>query len=296
MVGGGIENINISFEGYYYPGSPLTLYLFRCPLWVVLGWYLIAYCGSIISHLLIGKGKGSLTITGFGTDNKKGLDKEFIKNTMLRALLTAYLSMLIGLIMDPTAAANGWWIWRVDNIYINGVPFGNYLGWVFVVFWTMFFHDIMIVWAKKNEKKEKTTVAIWAVVSTTALLFAGLMLMGTTFLFGLEGIRTDDRIYLLDLILQVKWDGLFWSLIFLIVSIVFIFLSSLVPNELPESRPKEKIWRIIPSVILLIYWFVMLIATILTSSLLIAVGIVNGIPLFIITLYIIKNPFLERKE
>ena len=61
VVGGGIENMNITLRGYHYPGSLLTVYLINCPLWVVLGWYLIAYCGSIISHLLIGKGQGSLS-------------------------------------------------------------------------------------------------------------------------------------------------------------------------------------------------------------------------------------------
>jgi uncharacterized membrane protein len=310
VVGGGIENVNITFGGYYYPGSPLTFYLLNCPLWVVLGWYLIAYCASIISHLIIGRGRGSLSITGFGTDSEKGIDKSFIKNTFLRALLTAYISMLIGLIMDPTAAANGWWIWKVDNIYIHGVPFGNYLGWVFVVFWTMFFHDILIVWANQNEKKETTTVAVWACISTVALFLAGLMLMGSTFLFGLKDIRTDNRIYLLDLILQVKWEGLMMSLIFLAVSIGFIFLTSLTPNTVPEPRPTEKIWRILPSVVLLMYWVVMMISTVLTAilidpanlltdvtgSLLVAAGIINGIPLFFLTLYIVKKPYLDKEE
>jgi len=295
VVGGGIENINIAFRGYYYPGSPLTIYLLNCPLWVILRWYLIAYAASIIAHTIIGNGRGSLHIIGYGIDLENGIDNIFIKHSILRALLTAYLSMLIGLIMDPTAAAQGWWVWKIDNIYIHGVPFGNYLGWVFVVFWTMLLHDFLLIWAWKRNQRELITSFYWILLSTIALLLAGLMLMGSTFWFGLEGIRTDDRTYLWNLVINVRWEGIIMSILFCLLSFGLILICSFFPNKLPEVRPETKIWHIIPPITLLIYWIVMMIATFLTSILLVAAGIINGVPLFLICFYIIKNPKLKEQ-
>ena len=60
IVGGGIENINVIFKGYDYPREGLTIFFYHCPLWVVLGWYGILYCASFASHILIGRGKGSI--------------------------------------------------------------------------------------------------------------------------------------------------------------------------------------------------------------------------------------------
>ncbi|MHA1291654.1 MAG: carotenoid biosynthesis protein [Promethearchaeota archaeon] len=295
IVGGGIENINITFRGYYYPEAAFNFYIYRCPLWVILGWYLILYCGVFMSHILIGKGRGSLSIIGIGTEPENGIDRQFIRDTILRSLLAAYISMLLGLIMDTVAAANGWWVWEVDNIYIHGVPFGNYIGWVLVIFWLLLFHDIIIVKTSIKEKKEITTAGYWAVGCIAALFLAGVILMGFTFWFGLEGIRTDDRTYLMDLILTVEWFGIIISFIIILITIGVLLVCSYAPNELPEPRPTEKIWFIIPPVCLLIYWVVMMVVTFLTSYLLFAVAIINSIPLIWINLYVIKNPFLDEK-
>ncbi len=294
VVGGCIENINIIFGGYYYPPSPLTFFIYRCPLWVWLGWWLIAYCGSIMAHKLIGGGRGSLPIIGVGTALEKGVDKQFIKDTILRSLLAAYLSMLIGLIMDPVAATNGWWIWQVDNIYLHGVPAGNYFGWGMVVFWTFFFYDIIMVWSHSKGKNEKVTAGVWAGASVIALLLAGLLLMSCTFAFGIDGIRTDDRTPLMDMILTVDWGEMMIAMVMVLISMGLIILSSFAPNKLPEPRPKEKIWYILPPILLIIYWATMLVAAFLTNSLMVVNGIVSCLPLLLLCGYIIKNPYMEK--
>ena len=73
-----MENINSIFGGYYYPGdaSDLIVFIGLCPFDIILGWYVIIYCCSYMSHILIGKGKNSLPIQGIGTNPEK-IDKEF---------------------------------------------------------------------------------------------------------------------------------------------------------------------------------------------------------------------------
>lgn len=298
ITGAGIENTNIIFGGYLYPVQPLSFPIYRCPAWVWLGWYLIAYCGSVMSHKIVGKGRGSLSIAGFGTKLENGIDKQFIKHTAVRALLTAYISMLIGLIMDPTAAWNDWWVWKVANIYVHRVPFGNYIGWCLVVFWTLFIYEIIISWASIKEKKEIITSTYLAIGSSVALLLAGISLMLFTFWFGLEGIQTetpDTKTYLSVLITNVDLGELLIAVIVVLIGIGLMMASSFLPNRMPEVILTDKIWYISPPIFLLVYWVVMMVVTVLTSFVLVAAGILNGIPLFILCFYMIKNPNLEAE-
>jgi len=291
VSGGCIENVNIIVGGYYYPPSPLTFFIYRCPLWVWLGWYLIAYCGVFIAHSIIGNGRGSLQIVGIGTELENGIDKKFILHTIMRSAFAAYISMLIGLVMDPVAAANGWWIWRVDNIYIHGVPFGNYIGWCLVVFWTLFFYDLIIAWSSTEGKKESTTVIYWSIASVAALLLAGLALMGTTFAFGMDGIRTDNRTPLMEMVLNVNWGEIMIAGIMVLIAVGLILATQFIPNRMPKPQPMEKTMYILPPIILLIYWAVMIVTAAYTSSLLVATGILNCIPLFLICNYYLRKSY-----
>ncbi len=105
IIGVGIENINVIFNGYYYPESNAFFFVYNCPLYVPLGWYTFIYCSQFISHILIKKGRGSLNIIGIGTAPKNGIDKQFLKNTVVRATFAAYISILFDLIMDPVGVA-----------------------------------------------------------------------------------------------------------------------------------------------------------------------------------------------
>ena len=289
----GIENINVIFGGYEYPDGGITFMLYLCPLWVPLGWYVILYCSNFMAHILIGKGKGSLYVVGIGNEAESGIDKNYLKLTIVRSVFSAYTSILIDLIMDPVGVANGWWSWKVDNIYIDNIPFGNYIGWFLVIFWMLFFYEIVITWANVKQKKQLITSGVWAIASMIAMFLAGIILMGFTLLFGLEGIRTEDpmidRIYLMDLIVQVNWTELLISGVVIVILMGIVLITSFIPNKAPEKPPKEKFWRIMPSILLLVYWIVMMVVTFMTSTLLIASATINAIPLFWICLYYIKH-------
>lgn len=51
------------------------------------------------------------------------------KNTTLRALSAALLLCLVDGVLDPGAAALGFWVWPEGGLYY-GVPFSNYAGWL----------------------------------------------------------------------------------------------------------------------------------------------------------------------
>ncbi len=293
IIGGGIENINITFDGYYYPYAELNFYMYFCPLWVILGWYLIIYCGSFMAHIIVGKGYGSLPIIGIGTKLDSGVNSKFFKFTVWRSLLAAYISMLIGIVMDTMAANNGWWVWKINNIYIFEVPFGNFIGWVLVAFWMLLFHDLLIAWSTAKQKKEIITAALWSGISIAAMFVAGVILMGLTFWFGVKGVRTDNRNALDITITPERWANLMITLVFVLICIGALIASSYAPNRAPEPRPTKKLLWILPSIMLIIYWAVMIVVSAMTSSLMVANGVLFCVPLWIICGYRIKHPFLE---
>jgi len=296
IVCGGIENVNVTFGGYEYPTGGITFLIYECPIWVITGWYVIIYCAVFISHSLVGKGEGSLTIIGIGTEAKNGVDKQFIKLTIIRCAFAAYIAILLDLIMDPVGIANNWWVWKVDNIYIHGIPFGNYIGWLFVIFWTLFFFDIIVTKAHAEKEKEIITSAKYSIACIGAMFFAGLILMMFTFWFGMDGVRTDDRLVLMDLIINVQWELFIFVAIGIFIGIGLVLAASFAPNKLPEPRPNTKFWYNLPPILMLIFWAVMMVTAFFTSSLLVAVGIVDCIPLLILCVYVIKNPFIGDTE
>jgi len=291
IVCGGIENINVTFGGYEYPSGGITFLIYETPFWVVAGWYVIIYCAVFISHSLVGKGEGSLLLVGIGTKAKNGVDKHFIKLTIIRCAFAAYVAILLDFIMDPVGVANNWWVWKVDNIYIHGIPFGNYIGWFFVIFWTLFFYDIIITKAHEKTQKEVVTSVIYSIACIAAMFFAGLILMMFTFWFGMDGVRTDDRIYLMDLIINVDWGEFIFVGIGILISIGLVLTASFAPNELPEPRPTSRFWYYLPPLLMLLFWAVMMVCAFFTSSLLVAVGIIDCLPLLIICIYVMKHPF-----
>jgi bisanhydrobacterioruberin hydratase len=44
--------------------------------------------------------------------------------------ITAFILVMFDLVLDPGAAALGYWIWEKNGLYY-GIPFSNYLGWIF---------------------------------------------------------------------------------------------------------------------------------------------------------------------
>ncbi len=285
----GIENINVTFGGYSYPHGGFTFLIYRTPIWVWLGWFVILYCSNFASHILIKNGKSSHYVIGMGTKPENGVDKEFIKLTIIRTAFTAYTAILLDLIMDPVGVANNWWTWLVDNIYLHEIPFANYIGWFCVIFFTVFFYEIIITWGSVREKKNTFIAGIWAVASLIAMIFSGLILMGFTFWFGVNGIRTEDRFPLMTLIQTVNVEAIVFTFIIIFITMGITVATSVIPNKLPETRPSKNSWYILPSYLMIGFWVVMMVCAALTSSLLVVVGILDCIPFLIIHLYLIKK-------
>ncbi len=298
IVTAGIENINVIFGGYYYPSGGITIWFYNCPLWVPLGWYFIIYCSNFVSHSLIGKGKGSLPLVGIGTNLENGIDKSFIKLTALRALFAAYLSVLVDYIMDPVGAnlGNRWWIWKINNIYVHGIPAGNYLGWVLVIFWTLLLYELLIAWSSAKNTKPLITSALWSGLSFASMMIAGTILMAFTFLFGMKGIRTENGTVLDITITPARFEQLLITMVVIIITIGLLLGASFVPDKKLESPPTAKILYLLPSIVILGFWAAMEVIGLFTGSLFVAIGILYCVPLFWVHIYFIKKTYKGEGE
>ncbi len=298
LVTAGIENINVIFGGYYYPPGGLTIWFYNCPLWVPLGWYFIIYCSNFVSHSLIGKGKGSLPLVGIGTNPENGVDKYFIKLTALRAIFTAYLSVLVDYVMDPVGAnlGNRWWIWKINNIYVHGIPAGNYLGWVLVIFWTILLYELLIAWSSAKNPKPLIRSAIWSGLSFAGMMIAGSILMGFTFLFGVKGIRTGNG-RVLDITITPEIFGqLLITGIVIGITIGLLLATSFVPDKKIESPPTSKHLHALPSLVIIGFWAALEVIGLFTGSLFVAIGILYGVPLLWVHIYFIKKTYKGEGE
>ena len=121
-----IENLGVidkSYTYYTYAGIFYTHYpgyLFwigQVPLWIELGWVIVAISLFITFHEVLLPGR----------------------NPFLQALLAGLFAVNIDFVIDPVAVANSLWQWINPSIYILGVPIYNWVGW----FCLIFFYDLL---------------------------------------------------------------------------------------------------------------------------------------------------------
>ncbi len=136
IVSGTGENVNIIMGGYYYPGSVFMVYYYHAPLDICFGWFVILYCGEFFSHTIISNFNGSLASIGVGTEPEHGVDKWFLKTTIIRAAFAGLVAVSFDMFMDPVSVFNEWWIWKWYSVYFEGIPIFNYIGWFFNFFFT----------------------------------------------------------------------------------------------------------------------------------------------------------------
>ncbi len=227
IVTGTIENCGIIFGGYHYPGSSLTVWYYKCPLDVCLGWYYIAYSCVFLAEKTVK-----------------------FKNTFIIAALGALLAVNLDLFLDPVAVANGWWKWTVTNIYILNVPVNNWLGWWLLVFWFAVFYEH----AAGMEQK-------WGRIRATGYFF--LMTVACTACTGLCLLACNEIIipyanviaYTPDMeITGARLAELFAVLGLDIVMMGIIILS--VHLDKNKSDIARRIKYMIPPSALLIYWLI----------------------------------------
>jgi len=293
VVGGGVENANSILGGYHYPGSEFTLFLYHCPFDVVLGWYVIIYCCSFMSHTLIGNGKGSQQSIGIGTDPENGIDRNFIKLTILRGMLAGLFAILLDFTIDPVAVENEWWIWEIDNIYIQGVPLGNYIGWWMLITTTAIFYDLIITYGSINNKEKYVTAGLWCLGTIAAALITGGVLSQLVILMGLEGIRTEGlgTIDLATAMSSASMADIIIVLIIVLISLGLIMLASFSPDN--ADPLKGKFWNAFPPLMMIIFWAMVMVVAFLTGPLFILIGFTQGFILIMICLYLILKIYRE---
>jgi uncharacterized membrane protein len=296
IIGGGMENINSIFGGYYYPGdaSDLIIFIGMCPFDIILGWYVIIYCCSYVSHILIGKGEGSLPIQGIGTNPEK-IDKVFLKRTVLRAALAGLIAVNLDLVIDPIAVENGWWVWTVPNLYIFDVPISNFFGWFFLIFWALVFYDTIVAYCSIKKVSQLKNSIYWCVGTIAAATCATSMLGPLTSFFSLDGIRTaSSSIYPIDLTFTPERIGKVMIAFIMVGSALLgIMLSSLIPYKEPRFGPKTKIWRILPPLFNIIFWAMIMLVAILSGLYFVIIGITFGIPYLLINVFLIIKPYRD---
>lgn len=291
LVGITIENINALFGGYTYPGTELTWFWGKAPFSIGCGWFVLMYVSSFFSHSIIGKYKGSLPTIGIGT-NPEAVNTQFIKLAIARALLSGAIALSFDLVMDPVSVKLGYWIWEVDNIYLQGVPLGNYIGWFLLVFTFSLFHDITIThFSLKGSNPFKTSL-MFLTGSILATFITGIVLMGLTYLFGAPGIRTEglDTHPLDPSITPARIDAIGLAAILAMILIGCLMASSLAPNKLPEPRPNEKLWFRIPSLVYITMWTVTMICASTLGINYVLLGLYQPFLYLIITFYFLVKP------
>lgn len=89
----------------------------QVPLWIELGWVIVALSLFVLFHEVLLPGRSPL----------------------LQAACAGLFAVNIDLLIDPVAVANNLWQWINPSVYILGVPIYNFVGW----FCLIFFYDLL---------------------------------------------------------------------------------------------------------------------------------------------------------
>ena len=116
-----IENLSVvageytyyQYTGQLFPQYPGYLFwVGAVPLWILLGWFIVAMSGYIIFHdVLLTRSRGLIQATAAGL-----------------------FAVDVDLMLDPTAASNGLWVWLSGSFRFLGIPFVNFCAWFLLVF------------------------------------------------------------------------------------------------------------------------------------------------------------------
>jgi bisanhydrobacterioruberin hydratase len=153
-----VENLGV-MEGAYnytaYAGSlspsyrGYLLWVGLVPLWVELGWIIVALSLFMLLREVLLPRQGPL----------------------VRALVVGLLAVNIDAMIDPIAVANRLWVWLGPSYYVLGVPFYNWMGWFLLVFFYTFTFECtilkrtdMLIFGKLDRKLFGKAWGSWKVV------------------------------------------------------------------------------------------------------------------------------------
>lgn len=100
-------------SGLLFPNYPgYLLWVGVVPLWVILGWFVLAMSGRFLFH-----------------------ERFFSKRrAAIQALASGLFALNIDFMIDPIASSNGLWTWTSEGISILQVPLFNFVGWFLLIF------------------------------------------------------------------------------------------------------------------------------------------------------------------
>jgi len=145
-----LEAANIMLFGTYFYSDDFLFMIAGVPVAVALGW-----AGIIYSCM--------------GISDSFGLKEE------IKPFFDSILAIFIDLSMDVVAIRLGFWYWGISfNEGWFGVPAGNFVGWMFVVF----YYSLLCRIARKKIKDMRT----YFITTVVALPFVAYILMATSLL------------------------------------------------------------------------------------------------------------------
>jgi uncharacterized membrane protein len=261
LVTGAVENAAIIFGGYYYPGAALTVWYYRCPLDVCIGWYYLAYSSVTVAGMLLKK-------SGF----------------VARALLGSFLAVNLDFFLDPVAVANGWWVWSIKNIYVLGVPLGNWFGWFMLVF--LFAMMFEVVTNKTAQYGKAKTIAVFA-AGCIGVALATLLILATFNLSLINGGLTNGGNIVPPRGIDEKAAyEITWVLVFTAFMVVILALTYFAPDKTAEVPKKIDV---LPPATLLAFWAMIMVMAALTAPFFVLLGLSVDVPFLGVNVYVIRG-------
>jgi len=126
---------------FYYNQDKFIFYLLgEVPLLILLSWFVIFYCGLIMSYIIL-----------------NGLSKDFIKNMKKNNLLTLLIGMIttglitvsLDLMHDPVSLVDNVWIWVTKGSFY-GIPIMNFIGWFTITSAIYLLFHLYLIYSKKE--------------------------------------------------------------------------------------------------------------------------------------------------
>ena len=261
LVTGAVENAAIIFGGYYYPGAALTVWYYKCPLDVCIGWYYLAYSSVTVAGMLL---------------KKRGM--------VARAALGSFLAVNLDFFLDPVAVANGWWVWSIKNIYVLGVPLGNWFGWFVLVF--LFAMMFEVVTNRRVRYGKAKTIAVFA-AGCIGVALATLLILATFNLSLINGGLTNGGTVVppLEIDQQHAYD-IIWVLAFSALMTMIMALTYFAPDKTAEVSKKIEV---LPPVTLLAFWAMIIVMAALTAPFFVVLGLTVDIPFLGANVYAMRG-------
>lgn len=183
-------------SGLYYFTDLMGPKIDRAPLSIGLSWMAVFYMGWFMANLVC--------------DGAPSPRFNSIPRVIVKSLVAAFIVSATDLVADPVSVEGGLWVWP-DGGPFFGVPYSNYIGWIFVG--TIILSIIGFVNKSNCDESIDYALAGARILSIAPLLCFGLM--GVVFIVqNYAGVMGIIELYAMGatfLIALVKWVDWLWK-------------------------------------------------------------------------------------